>query len=67
MPGIRKIDRGAFSGCQKLKGVSLPKGLSEIGEGAFEECTRKGFAISGYAGTAAETYAKKNSISFRAL
>jgi predicted small lipoprotein YifL len=67
MPGIRKIDRGAFSGCQKLKGVSLPKGLSEIGEGAFEECTRKGFAISGYAGTAAEAYAKKNSISFRAL
>ena len=67
MPGIRGIGRGAFYGCTGLTSVSLPKGLNKIGEGAFEECTRKGFAISGYAGTAAETYAKKNSISFRAL
>lgn len=28
----------AFSGCEKLQAITLPKGLSIIGRGAFEEC-----------------------------
>lgn len=35
---IVKIGARAFSGC-KLEDVKLPKNLSELGEGAFENCT----------------------------
>lgn len=36
---ITFIEKYAFQGCTQMKSVSLPSGLSRIGEGAFEGCT----------------------------
>ena len=37
--GIQKIDNFVFSGCSKLKQVTLPSSLQEIGNYAFSGCT----------------------------
>ncbi len=36
---VKKIGNTAFQGCQKLGAIHLPAGLSEIGIGAFLNCT----------------------------
>lgn len=37
---IRKINKSAFKGCEKLGKISLPPSLKIIGESAFEDCKK---------------------------
>lgn len=37
--GVRSIDMGAFSDCDKITEIQLPSTLHTIGYGAFEKCT----------------------------
>lgn len=74
--GIEYIDEWAFYYCPKLKKVTIPASVTFIGKQAFgytfkdigDDTTYNakisGFTISGYAGTAAETYAKENGFKF---
>lgn len=73
---IEEIKDEAFYNCQQLRKVTIPASVKAIGERAFgyyEEIKPDSFfgsfglIISGYAGTAAETYAKNNGIRFNAL
>lgn len=60
--GLVSIGDIAFEGCIKLKEVSIPKSVTRIETWAFEGVD--GFAIKGYAGTAAQQYAKFNDFKF---
>lgn len=67
---IITIDEKAFYNCG-AKSVTLGKNINFIGEHAFGYCETEsgttpmdGFTIYGYAGTAAETYAKANGFDF---
>lgn len=70
--GVKKIGDFAFVECKALKSVIIPKSIIQIGsnalgyQGAGTEkwWTVEGFTIKGYAGSAAEKYAKANGISF---
>lgn len=74
--GIETIDTWAFYNCTKVKNVTIPSSVTFIGEDAFGYTYKdvgddtdynvkiSGFTISGYAGTAAETYAKENGFKF---
>lgn len=74
--GIQTIDTWAFYNCTKVKNVTIPASVTFIGEDAFGYTYKdvgddtdyhvkiSGFTISGYAGTAAETYAKENGFKF---
>ena len=69
----------AFSRCDNLKGIVIPRTVSQIGEYAlgydnlygedilFEPIKIEGFTIYGYTCTVAETYANENDITFIAL
>lgn len=35
---LRKIGKGAFSGCFELEGIDIPEGVTEIAESTFEDC-----------------------------
>lgn len=69
--GVTSVDGAAFRGCLSLKNVTIPKSLTSIGQDAFgfigEEGIIEGFTISGYAGSAAEQYAKDHNIPFTYL
>ena len=91
--GTKCIADAAFATCENLTAITIPEGVTYIGEQAFYQCKIKtiavpasvktigakafgytpngdtdivisGFAIKGYAGTVAETYAKNNGIKF---
>lgn len=68
---VTSVDVMAFRGCLSLKNVTIPKSLTSIGQDAFgligEEGIIEGFTISGYAGSAAEQYAKDHNILFTYL
>ena len=53
----------AFSGCKKLAGVSVPYDLSDIGYNTFYNSPAELF---GYAGSYAESYARRTGIVFHA-
>lgn len=70
---VTAIGEGAFYGCTSLKSVKIPSGVSAIGKKAFgyyyDDSTDKtvvvdGFNIDGAEGSAAESYAEENGLSF---
>lgn len=75
--GLRVLDEGAFFTYGKGSGVTIPASVTYIGSQAFGYCpidpddpfaglTRiDGFAITGTAGSAAQTYAEENEFTFR--
>ena len=73
--GLSSIGPEAFQGCSSLDSITIPKSVSSIGEKAFgyildkdyNAIPKPGFLIRGYAGTAAETYAKENGFEFLEL
>ena len=76
---VKKIEAGAFFDCIKLKSVTIPPTVKRIGELAFgyrssddryektDAVYRTNFIIKGKKGSAAEKYAKKNGIQFKAV
>ena len=73
--GLSSIGPEAFQRCSSLDSITIPKSVSSIGEKAFgyildkdyNAIPKPGFLIRGYAGTAAETYAKENGFEFLEL
>jgi hypothetical protein len=37
---VTSIGNGAFSGCTGLTSVTIPSGVTSIGEGTFYKCSR---------------------------
>ena len=74
--GLISVGWRAFEGCPKLTEVVLPKSLEEIGAYAFgylyngteiEGKPLESFTVSGYTGSAAQTYAEAYGFRFVAL
>jgi|GEM_PF-4477481 len=75
--GITTIGEEAFFSCVNLKEVTLPKSVKTIGSMAFgyyfnsdiswDDLKLSGFTINGFAGSAAETYAKNNGFAFNVI
>ena len=63
--GLEKIGEIAFASCASLEKLIMPESVKEVGLGAFYN-KRNGFVLMGKAGSAAETYAKDNGITFEA-
>lgn len=61
--GITALDAGAFTLCRKLTQVSFPKTIESVDADSLQGEP----VLSGYSGTAAETFAKDNDLSFTAL
>ncbi|MDO4870139.1 MAG: leucine-rich repeat protein [Bacillota bacterium] len=61
-PSVESIEEMAFSGCKNLKTVTILDNVKVIERWAFDKKTLR--TIKGFAGTAAEKYAKKNKIKF---
>ena len=61
---VTSIGELAFQNCTELKSVTIPDSVTSI-DRAFTGCTN--LTIYGYAGTAAETYAKDNGFEFVSL
>ena len=59
------IDISAFEYCINLEKIIIPPSVKEIKEFAFRGCDK--LTIYGYTNTAAETYAKENSIPFESI
>ena len=68
--GVSSIDMMAFTGCPAVS-VTIPASVVSIGSNALGYIDWsnlvKGFTISGYTGTRAESYATENNITFIAL
>lgn len=73
---VKYIRYGAFLGCNALTSVTILNGVTEINDYAFgyyydpddwEYSKVSDFTITGYTGTAAETYATDNGFKFIAL
>ena len=74
--GVTSIQGWAFYSCAALTSVTIPASVSTIGENAFgwywnteanEIQQVDGFTIYGYNGTAAQSYAEENGVTFVAL
>lgn len=61
--GITALDAGAFTLCRKLTQVTFPKTIETVDADSLQGEP----VLSGYSGTAAETFAKDNDLSFTAL
>lgn len=69
---VTKIGDNAFTGCKTLKSITVPKSVKTIDrkglgytEVYYNDLSKvPGFTIYGYAGTAAEAYAKENDFIF---
>ena len=61
--GITAVDAGAFTLCRKLSSVTFPQTIERIDPDALDGAQQ----IMGFAGTAAETFAKEQNIDFVAL
>ena len=71
---VTSIGVEAFYGCTGMKDVYIPASVKSIGKGAFRQYdwekdreTNLDLAIHGYAGSYAETYARKNGLKFSAI
>ena len=60
---VTEIRNSAFWGCSALKKITIPKTVGYIGKDAFKRCSALE-EISGYTGSAAETFAKSSNIKF---
>lgn len=56
---VTSIGGFAYYGCSHLKKAIIPESVTSIGARAFHECAET-FAIHGYAGSEAQTYAQAN-------
>ena len=63
--GVTSIGQRVFRNCSGLTSVSISDSVTSIGERAFTVCVN--LTISGYAGSAAETYTAEHGIPFVAL
>lgn len=70
---VTSIGEGAFIYCGTLKEITIPASVTSIGNNAFAyyvnqdiygDTDNEKFIIRGYKGTAAETYAKENGMTF---
>jgi len=59
---VTSIGSSAFYWCKSLTSVTIPNSVTSIGNDAFKECDR--LTIYGTEGSAAQTHAKRNKISF---
>lgn len=73
---VTSIGEEAFYGCTSLMNVVIPASVTSIAEGALgytydeekdDNVVIDGFTISGYTGSAAETYARNNGFTFVSL
>ncbi len=63
--GTESIGFAAFMMCSGLESVTIPESVKSIGPTAFSGCPK--LTVRGYEGSAAETYAKQNSLTFEAI
>lgn len=71
--GVETIGNGAFVSCPELLQASVPSSVTNIGENAFgfdidgstsEYIAQEGFSMNVYSGSAAESYARSNKLSY---
>ena len=76
--GTKTLEKWAFINCKDMKSLTIPQSVTTIGEHAVGFCHLSGdqtdpdtpissFIIYGYKGSAAETYAKNNGITFEEI
>ena len=64
--GVTTIKDGAFSGNSNLVSVTIPESVTSIGYSVFSGCNVN-LVIYGYSGSAIESYAKNNNLTFEAI
>ena len=64
--GVKSIDQGAFVSCDSLKSIHIPENVVNLYDVRFGVSTNGDFdfVIYGKSGSAAETYAEENDITF---
>ncbi|MCR5478296.1 MAG: cell wall-binding repeat-containing protein, partial [Ruminococcus sp.] len=76
--GTKTLEKWAFINCKDMKSLTIPQSVTSIGQHAVGFCHLSGdqtdpdtpissFIIYGYKGSAAETYAKSNGITFKEI
>lgn len=65
--GVGRIESYAFRYCQSLRDIWIPESVTNIYGNAFYGCTPSLITIHGYAGSAAETFAKSNGFVFEEI
>ncbi len=63
--GVTSIGKYAFGYCSKLKSAEIPNGVTSIDDTAFFSCGGD-LVVYGFRGSYAESYANKNSLTFKA-
>lgn len=63
--GTESIGFAAFMMCSNLERITVPESVTNIGPTAFSGCPK--LTVRGYAGSAAETYAQQNGLTFEAI
>ena len=69
--GVKTLEDWVFLKCARLDSITIPSTVTKIGKcavGYWDESTKMpDFVIRGYTGSAAETYAKENGITFQSI